>query len=193
MKQKEQELITYLADMSRCLHSHDDWWSEKFNADSIQANNLFNRDAELKDKYDFVRRILSYYESGMGGLHEIVPEECAKTKTVIYESINDLLRRYWRELGREWHDYSNFDIIPDGAEVKLIPSKVIYQRPDYPPTIVPDTEVTKQVWSVLKCQGPDITNMPSYLIKCVEGGSAWRSARQEALEVVANTDSDSQK
>ena len=193
MKQKEQVLITYLADISRCLHSHDDWWSEKFKEDSIQVQNLFNRDGETKDKYDFVRRIFSYYESGMGGLREIVPEECAHQKTVIFDCINELLRFYWRELGREWHAYSNFDIIPDGQQVTLIPNKVVYQRPDYPPTIVPDTEeVTKQVWSVLKCQGPDITNMPSYLIKCIKGGSAWQSARHEALEILVNTHSASQ-
>lgn len=187
MNQKEQVLITYLADISECLHPHDDWWSEKFKEDSIQAQNLFDRDAESKDKYDFVRRILSYYESGMGGLHDSVPEECAHQKTVIFDSVKELLRFYWRELGREWHDYSNFDIIPDGRQV-LIPNRVIYQRPDFLPTIVPDTEeVSKQVWSVLKCQGPDITNMPSYLVKCIKGGSAWRSARHEALEILANT------
>jgi len=185
MKQKEQELIIALADMGQCLHSHDDWWSEKFKEDSIRAQSLFNRDAELRDKYDFVRRVFSYYESGMGGLHEIVPDECAHQKTVAFDSIKNLLQFYWRELGREWHCYSNFDIIPDGQQVKLIPNKVIYQRPDYPLTIVPDTEeVTKQVWSVLKCEGPDITNMPSYLIKCIKGGSSWRSARQEALEIL---------
>ena len=93
----------------------------------------------------------------MGGLHEIVPDECAHPKTVAFDSIKNLLQFYWGELGREWHCYSNFDIIPDGQQVKLIPNKVIYQRPDYPLTIVPDTEeVTKQVWSVLKCEGPDI-------------------------------------
>jgi len=84
MKQKEQDLITYLAGMSQCLHSHDDWWSGKFKEDSIQAQNLFTHDAELKDKYDFVRRVLSYYESGMGGLHKIVPEECAHRKKQLY-------------------------------------------------------------------------------------------------------------
>ena len=189
MNQKEQALVTYLSKLSKCLQA-DQWWSEKFDQDSIEAQNLFNREADLKDKYALARKVLSYYEGGMGGLLDSVPEECTQTNTILFELTTDLLRAYWKELGREWHDYSAFDLIPDGARVRLMPNKVIYQRPDHPATIVPDTEeVAKQVWSILKCEGPDVTNMPSYLIKCIEGGSSWRSARHESLAVIGENKS----
>jgi hypothetical protein len=52
---------------------------------------------------------------------------------------------------------------------------------------VPDTAaVAKQVWFIVRSEGPDVTNMPSYLIRC---GSSFRSARQESLAVIAGNES----
>ena len=119
----------------------------------------------------------------MGGLHEIVPDELVYVKSALFESTKELLRMYWKELGREWHDSSRFEIFSVGVQVKLIPNKIIYQRPDFPETVVPDNgAVAKQVWFVVSYEGPDVTNMPSYLIRC---GSSFRSARHESLEVFA--------
>ena len=64
MKQKEQELIIALADMGQCLHSHDDWWSEKFKEDSIRAQSLFNRDAELRVRFRQARFLLLRKRNG---------------------------------------------------------------------------------------------------------------------------------
>jgi len=97
MKQKEQVLITHLAGISRCLHSHDDWWSKNFKEDSLHAQILFNREPESKDKHDFVRRFLSYYEaewegwanSGLVRLEtardlRCTPKACAPDWAIIY-------------------------------------------------------------------------------------------------------------
>ena len=186
MNSDEQQLIIRLAEMGQCLRFNDKRWSDKFNEDSVRAREHFNRDAEVKDKYDLVRQIYAYYESGMGGLHEVVPEECVPTKTALFQLVNALLRVYWKELGRETHDYSSYEIIPEGTHVRLLPNTVIYQRPDFEPAIVPDTdEVAKQVWSIIKCEGPDVTNMPSYAIWRIKGGASVRSARQESLAIIA--------
>jgi len=190
MNETEQEVITCLTEMSECMRPHDQWWLGKLQQASTSARSIFKPEVRLAERYDFVRSVFSYYEGGMGGLHEMTPQECGQVKTSLYEATQALLRAYWKELGREWHVYSRFEIIPNGTRVRLIPNKVIYQRPDYAPTIVEDTEeVVSQIWSVVNAEGPDITNMPSYLIKCIQGGASWRSARHEALLVIGETGS----
>ena len=64
---QEQQFLTDLVEMASALQGLDEWWSDKFEEEKLQAQELFKQAGALKDKYALTRRVLSYYESGMGG------------------------------------------------------------------------------------------------------------------------------
>ena len=178
--QYEKDLRTSLSQMSKCLRDEDKFWSAKMDQASKRAQELFTRDANIDAKYKFVVEIKSYY-GGMGSFNDIaIPQACGTLHNDIYALLTNLSRCYWKDLGREWHDYSKFNILSAGTKVKLIPNKVVIAG-DSPRVL--DTKVNdlKKVWTVIKCDGPDITNMPTYFLK---SGSLFRTARQEAIQIV---------
>jgi hypothetical protein len=90
----------------------------------------------------------------------------AHVKTALFESTKELLGCS----GKSW--VGNGTTLPSSSfsarhSSQAHSKKIIYQRPDFPETVVPDTAaVAKQVRFVVSYEGPDLTNMPSYLIRC---------------------------
>jgi hypothetical protein len=126
MKAEEQNLITYLTQLAECLRPHDKWWADKLKQTTVEAEALFKHDADVNSRFEFVSGN-DYSTGGMGSLNDgIVPDICKSHQRSLYKAINDLLRVYWKEMGREWHDYSKFELIPEDTQVKLIPGKIIF-------------------------------------------------------------------
>ena len=180
MQSDEQHLIERLNELAECLLPYDELWPDMLKQAAFEARALFGGGADIASKFDFVNSH-NYSTAGMGSLNDgVVPEACTPHQRNLYQAINDLLRIYWKQLGRESHNYADFALINDGAKVLLIPGKIIFRNGVYS-TEVPADEASEQFWVVLRCDGPDITNMPSYII---QQGNAFRSARHEALEVI---------
>jgi len=182
MEDYEKRLAGALNEMSVCLGLREKRWSEMWRDAFAEAQRLFESGAEVRAKYDFVTRI-RYYYGGMGPFNDIwIPDECEQLKTDLYQLIKDARRQYWRQLGNEWHDYSRFQLLPNGTKAKLIPGKVMFKESESYQVIVSDNpKAAEQVWTILRCDGPDITNMPTYTIS---SDNHFGSARQEALELV---------
>src|SRR5262245_19879805 len=126
MESLEQQLITHLNKLADCLSSFDKFWSDLLRQAATETKTLFDRDAEVRDKFDFMNSH-NYSTGGMGSLNDgVVPESCKSHQMNLYRTVDDLLRIYWKQLGRESHNYFDFTLIPSGALVRLIPGKTIF-------------------------------------------------------------------
>jgi hypothetical protein len=180
MQSEEQNLVSYMDELADCLFGHDTLWPDLLRQHATEAKALFDCNADLADKFDFVNSH-NYSTAGMGSLNDgVVPESCKSHQRNLYRTINDLLRIYWKQLGRESHTYSDFALIADGAAVRLIPGKTIFRNGVYSTEVRPGEG--EHVWTVVRCDGPDITGMPYYAIRL---GNHFRSARHESLAIVS--------
>ena len=181
MLEQEQQLIYSLTQLSDCLRGFDKWWPLELQRVAGEASVLFRGNSDLAEKFDFVSTH-NYSTGSMGSLNDgVVPDGCKSQQRELYKSINELLRLYWKELGREWHDYSTFNLLCEGAKVCLIPGKVIFCNSVYSAEVLPEEEHLERPWVVLRCEGPDITNMPTYTVR---RDNTFRSARHEALKTI---------
>jgi len=181
MQSDEQHLIEHLNELAECLLPYDKLWPDMLKQAAFEAKALFDGSADIASKFEFVNSH-NYSTAGMSSLNDgVVPEACTPHQRNLYQTIKDLLRIYWKQLGRESHNYADFALIRDGAKVLLIPSKIVFRNGVYSTEVPADAAASEQLWVVLRCDGPDITNMPSYTIR---HGNTFRSARHEALEVV---------
>ena len=120
MEDYEKRLIGALNEISVCLGPREKRWSEMWRDAFVKAQRLFESGAEVRAKYDFVTRI-RYYYGGMGSFNDIwIPDECEQLKTDLYQLIKDARRQYWRQLGNKWHDYSRFQLLPNGNLGSLV-------------------------------------------------------------------------
>lgn len=182
MEGHERELLTAINEMSSCLSECESQWAKMWYEANEQGQQLFDSDGDVKEKYDFATRIRGYF-GGMGSFNDVfIPAECEQAKTKLYRRIQDSRRHYWQQLGFESQDASQFEILPNGTKVKLIPGKVIYQDQEHTQYTVADSgQDVEEVWEIARYDGPDITNMPSYTLRT---SSCQRPARQEALQVI---------
>lgn len=180
---EEQMLLTSLLRLSDALRSYDSHWSGILQKLHDEVATQFSTNAPVTLRYQLARKIEGLF-GGMGSLNDIeMPAECQRLHEELFTAVQNVLRVYWRELGRTTHS-NQFSLLPVGANVRLIPGKVRYFNRDESPVIVPDTSAVKsQTWRVLRFDGPDITNMPSYHLQC---DNTFMSARHESLELVKN-------
>ena len=81
---------------------------------------------------------------------------CKHHQRTLYQTINKLLRVYWKQLGRKSHNYADFALIRNGAKVFLFPSKVIFRNGVYSTEVPADAAASEQLWVVLRCDGPEL-------------------------------------
>jgi hypothetical protein len=99
----------------------------------------------------------------------------------LFAAVQGVLRHYWRALGRQSH-VGHVALLPVGSAVRLVPGRIRYFERDESPVVIEDTPtVREQTWRVVRHDGPDISNMPSYL---VQHDDTFMSARHESLALV---------
>ncbi len=115
----------------------------------------------------------------MGSLNDVpMPGDCQRLHEELFSAVEGALRLYWRALGRQSHD-GKVTLFPIGAAVRLVPGAIRYFERDESPVVIQDTPaVRSQTWRVVRYEGPDITNMPSYL---VQHDDTFMAARHESL------------
>ena len=97
-----------------------------------------------------------------------------------FSAVKGVLRVYWRALGRQSH-VGEVTPFPVGAAVRLVPGAIRYFECDESPVVIQDTPAARsQTWRVVRYEGPDITNMPSYL---VQHEDTFMTARHESLDL----------
>lgn len=179
MQSEEKHLIAALSELDDCLLPYDQLWADRLRQTAVEAKALFDSGADIASRFDFVNSH-NYSTAGMGSLNDsVVTDTCALRQHTLYQAITNSLRMYWKQLGRESHNYADFALIPDGAKVFLISGKTIFRNSVYS-TDVTDSDASSNPWIVLRSEGPDITGMPSYTIR---SAGRFRSARHEALEI----------
>jgi hypothetical protein len=146
-----------------------------------EAASSFASDSPVARRYEVVRRIEALYR-GMGGVRDTsMPKACEDLSEDLHRAVWDLLRLYWRQLGREYHS----DTIPPwpvGATVRLVAGRVRYYELDGLPVVVKDRPgVLRQRWRIVSHAEPDITNMPQYLL---QRGDKIMIARHDSLSLV---------
>jgi hypothetical protein len=122
----------------------------------------------------------------MGSLNDIeMPGDCQRLHEDLFSAVRGVLRVYWRALGRQSHD-GKVAPFPIGASVRLVPGAVRYFERDESPVVIQDTPaVRSQTWRVVRYEGPDITNMPSYLVRHED---TFMTARHESLVSAIESD-----
>lgn len=176
---EEARLLASLQRLRKALEPHDAHWAEALAAVQAEAAAAFANGSPVLRRYQLARKIEGLF-GGMGSLNDIaLPEDTEALHRELFAAVAALLRRYWRDLGRITHD-AEFALFPVGAPVRLVPGKVRYYHRDESPVIVADTPAGRgQTWRVVRHEGPDITNMPSYQL---QSGDTFMSARHESLE-----------
>jgi hypothetical protein len=129
-----------------------------------------------------VRKVEQLF-GGMGSLNDmILPAHCEHLRNELYVAVQGVLRDHWRALGRESH-MAGPEKFAVGAIVRLIPGAVRYIERDESEVVVPNTpDVADRTWKIVRLDGPDITNMPRYLI---QHDNTFMSARQESLALIS--------
>jgi hypothetical protein len=178
---EETMLLTNLRELSDALRPHNSHWASVLVTLHQEAADEFIGGASVSKRYQIARKIESLF-GGMGSLNDIeMPGDCKRLHDELFSAVESVLRDYWRALGRESHT-GTIRPLPVGASVHLVPGTVRYFERDESPVLVEDKPaVRSQLWQVVRYDGPDITNMPSYL---VQHNETFMNARHEALELV---------
>lgn len=179
---EEEALLASLQRLSDALRPHDSHWAGVLATLRDEAAVGFAAGAPVSRKYQIARKIERLF-GGMGSLNDIeMPGECQRLHTELFAAVQSVLRVHWRALGHPSHTARLTPLLV-GAAVRLIPGTTRYFERDGSPVVVPDTPVVRsQTWRVVRYDGPDITNMPSYL---VQHEDTFMSARHESLELLS--------
>jgi hypothetical protein len=174
----EDHLLTSLARLRDALRPIDADWAHIVAALHDEAAAEFASGAPVGRRYQLARKIEQLF-GGMGSLNDIsLPQECDWLRSQSFAAVEAVLRVYWRGLGRPSHHFEG-TLLAVGAAVRLVPGKVrCYNRDETPVVVADSPAVRNQVWRVVRYEGPDITNMPSYLL---QRENTFMSARHEAL------------
>jgi len=181
---EEETLLASLQRLSDALRPHDSHWAGVLATLHSEAAGEFSSGAPVSRRYQVARQIERLF-GGMGSLNDIeMPGDCQRLHTELFAAIQSVLRVYWRALGRPSHTARITPMLV-GTAVRLIPGTTRYFERDESPVVVEDTPAVKsQTWRVVRYDGPDITNMPSYL---VQHDNTFMSARHESLELLNHT------
>ena len=134
--------------------------------------------AEVSEWNGFVIWVRSAY-IGMGGLFNWypIPDGCKSQVSEMSKVLEELLRKYWKLLGNEWHEPGSIEPIPNGKTVKLVLGELcLYEKDDKPLFVVEESDN----WVVHCLAWFDYSNMPVYIL---ERGTSTKYARHNALEV----------
>lgn len=174
----EGRLVTVLGQLSEELGPLSAFWAATLGALQAEYAGALSSGAPIDARYRVVRKIEAVF-GGMGSLNDLPLEgECERLRLALFAAVQDLLRGYWRELGPKTQEES-IAPFPDGAHVRLVPGKIRFYNRDETAVVVEDTDENRsQTWRIVRFEGPDITDMPSYL---VSRGSTFMVARREAL------------
>jgi hypothetical protein len=177
---EEQELLTSLQRLRDALRPVDPHWAGVLATLRDEAASEFGSSSPGKSRYRMARKIESLF-GGMGSLNDIqLPGDCQRLHGELFSAVQAVLRAYWRALGRPSHA-GKIAPFPVGAAVRLVPGAVRYFERDESPVVIQDTPtIRSQTWRVVRCEGPDITNMPSYLVR---HDDTFMTARHESLDL----------
>lgn len=177
---EEQRLLVRLQRLSDALRPHDAHWAGVLATLHDEAAAEFADGSPVARRYQLARKVEGVF-GGMGSLNDIaMPGECQRLHGELFAAVGAVLRVYWRGMGRPSYDL-RAPLLPVGAAVRLIPGTVRYYNRDESPVVVTDTPAVRtQTWRVVRYEGPDITNMPSYL---VQQDDTLMTARHESLEL----------
>ncbi len=178
---EEDKLLASLKRLSDALRPHDSHWAGILAALHDEAAAEFASGLPVGRRYQLARKIEQLF-GGMGSLNDIaMPGECQRLHSELFAAVESVLRTYWQRLGHASHG-QRVSLLPVGAAVRLVPGKVRYYNRDESPVVVADTPaVQSQTWRIVRYEGPDITNMPSYHLQC---DNTFMLARHESLELV---------
>lgn len=178
---EEQILLASMQRLSDALRPSNSHWAEVLATLRNEAASEFASGAPIGRRYQVARKIESLF-GGMGSLNDIsMPRECKRLHEELFAAVKGVLRVYWRALGRQFHA-GKITPFPNGAMVHFVPGSVRYFERDELPVVIQDTpSVRSQTWRVVRYEGPDITNMPSYL---VQHDNTFMTARHESLDLV---------
>ncbi len=178
---EEQILLASMQRLSDALRPVNSHWAGVLATLRDEAASEFANGASVGQRYQVARKIESLF-GGMGSLNDInMPGECERLHEELFAAVNGILRVYWRALGHKCHA-GNVTPLPVGASVRLVPGAVRYFERDESPVVIQDTPaVRSQMWRVVRYEGPDITNMPSYL---VQHDDTFMTARHESLDLM---------
>jgi len=178
---EEQKLLASLQRLSDALRPIDSHWAGVLATFRIKAASEFAGDAPVTRRYQIVREIEGVF-GGMDSLNDIsLTGECERFSSELFAAVQGVLRVYWRALGRQSH-VGQVMLLPVGSAVRLVPGRIRYFERDESPVVIEDTPtVREQTWRVVRHDGPDISNMPSYL---VQHDDTFMSARHESLAPV---------
>ena len=191
------ELVAWLPEFFR------QEWLARLENDAKEAHDIFSRPFDLEARYQFLVKVDSYF-GGQDTLNDFSEAKGGKFTDIrnqFHYSRWELLRDYWRGLGRPSYDHATFTPYARGSLVRIVSGAVTYFSLDGTaylppsmkwgeilhgktpgPTVADIHAATWKIWSV---HGPDITNMPIYF--CGSGICAGRSRsifiRHEALRL----------
>jgi hypothetical protein len=177
---EEDRLLESLLRLSTALERHDSHWAKVLATLHGEATTAFTDGSPVSCRYQIARKIEGLF-GGMGSLNDIeMPGRCQQMSDELYAAVQNVLRVYWRELGRPSHNL-RVALFPVGAAVRLVPGRVRYYNRDESPVVIEDTPAVKsEVWHIVGLELNDITNMPQYLI---QRENAFMLARHESLEL----------
>jgi hypothetical protein len=178
---EENRLLESLKNYGDALRPTESHWANVLTNFQNQMANEIASDDSIQRKYKLAREIESVF-GGMGSLNDIaLPKNCKHLHEELFRAVQNVLRIYWGTLGHETHS-EKFKLMPIGASVRLVPKKVRYFERNEKQVIVEDSSaIREQIWQVIRYEGPDITNMPSYL---VQHENTFMTARHESLDLV---------
>jgi hypothetical protein len=183
MTKGEQELLKAISELSVFLHNDSPFWADLLLQRQRKAEGLFVEESPLEERFDFVKNEIERLFGGMGSLTDFnLSSEGECLREALYRQTRNLLRDYWKELGRESHDPQEFKLHKVGAKVRLVRDEIFGVCSDGRSMSITDEDLADgATWTVLKQCPPDITNMPLYII---QHGKWERLVRHGAIEPV---------
>jgi len=169
-----------LQKLSDALGPVDAHWAKVLSTLRDEAAAEFANGAPINRRYQVARKVESLF-GGMGSLNDIqLPGDCQRLHEELFSAVKGVLRVYWRALGRQSH-VGTVVTFPVGSAVRLVSGAVRCFERNESPIVVEDTLAARnQTWRVVRYEGPDITNMPSYLVRHED---TFMTARHESLEL----------
>jgi hypothetical protein len=178
---EEQKLLESLQRLSDALCPVDTHWAGVLATFRAKTATEFANDAPASRRYQIAREIEGVF-GGIGTLNDIsLSGECERFRSELFAAVQGVLRVYWRALGRQSH-VGQVAPLPVSSAVHLVPGRIRYFERDESPVVIEDTPaVREQTWRVVRHDGPDISNMASYL---VQHNDTFMNARHESLAPV---------
>ena len=178
-RDEEESLARGLGALARSLQEAHGDWAALLLEFVDRGRQLRAARASAVEWYDFAKSVARLF-GGMGTLNDIdLDQQSERLKQELFSRVQRMLRRFWKELGRENHDGEVFSILPVGTEVRFVPGRPMYLEGDESFRVVPDQRwVHEQTWTIDAHGEPDITNMPTYFLR---QGSKFMAVRCECV------------